>query len=102
MRVWIYCYCKERSSRKLEEQRSKMLAFAGKRRMEVMGITVLNAQNESQLKEVIKSVGRMRGDAILIYDLGELPQYERMLLLDAIYQRKITIICCKYSGKEVI
>lgn len=101
MRVWIYCYCKEQSSTYLEEQKNKMLLFAGKRRMEVMGISMLNKPSENELKEVIKTVGNMRGDGIIIYDMGELPQNDRLLLMDAVYQRKITIICCKYLGKEV-
>lgn len=101
MKVWIYCYSNNYHC-DLKEREIQMLKFAVERRMDIMGVTSLNLNDKSEMKDVLKALGKRRGDGIVIYDMEELPLFDRTLLLDAIHLRKITIFCCRYTGKEVV
>lgn len=98
MRVWIYCYSYH--EHQLDERETKMLKFASERRMEVIDVTKA-LPTEECLKDVLKEISKVQGDGIVIYDMEELPFEDRMLLIDYMHQRKVTIFCCKYAGKEV-
>ncbi len=99
MKVWIYCYAEQHQ---LDKRETKMLKFASERRMEVIEISKVTPQEETCLTDILKEITKVRGDGIIIYNMEELPLEDRMLLIDYIHQRKITIFCCKYAGKEVV